>query len=362
MKYTDQTLIEQMRVTDFEIAARKELFSITAEDASLLKHARPYIEAKLDLLVEEFYELQTSVPDIALLIGDADTLGRLRNAQKAYILDLFVGYYDIEYVNNRLRIGLVHKRIGVEPKLYLAAIQVLKKLIVSLIKESVPDVEEHVPIVQAVEKLMMFDVSLVFDTYIRSLVSEIEISKARTENYASVLEEKVKERTEQLETMSRTDALTGLLNRQHFDEMLIQVLRGAQRRHEPVTVAYVDINDFKAINDTLGHHRGDEVLRVVACALKASSRAEDLCFRYGGDEFCIVMPDCALNDAQQHWEKRVLQRLENQEEALTLSIGYAQTGPEEYVSFEQLIQQADHRMYMAKVKEKKNPPQSGVTH
>jgi diguanylate cyclase (GGDEF)-like protein len=348
MKDTEKTLIEQLRITDFEIAGRKELFSISTREGKVLKKAKPYIEAELNSLVEKFYELQTAVPDIALLIGDADTLSRLRNAQKAYILDLFTGFYDIEYVNHRLRIGLVHKRIGVEPKLYLAAIQTLKELIIEQIKTSVPEQSEHTAIILAIEKLMMFDISLVFDTYIRSLVKEIEISKAKSEQYAQALEHKVRERTEQLEKMSRTDALTGLLNRQHFDELLIQSIRAAQRRNEPITVAYIDVNDFKMINDKLGHRRGDEILQRVAGALNAASRSEDLCFRYGGDEFCILMPNCRKGDAKEAWEQRVLALLSEQKDSPKISIGYAQTGPNDYDSPEQFIHDADKEMYAAK--------------
>jgi diguanylate cyclase (GGDEF)-like protein len=348
MKSTDKTLIEQMRITDFEISGRKDMLYLTADDAKSLNNAKPYIEAGLSKLVDDFYKLQTAMPDIALLIGDSDTLNRLRNAQRVYILDLFGGRYDIEYVNNRLRIGLVHKRIGVEPKLYLAAIQVLKQLIVELIQKSIPEQEQHKAIIIALDKLLMFDISLVFDTYIRSLVSEIEISKDKIEQYANALEEKVKERTEQLEIMSRTDALTGLLNRQHFDELLTQSLKAAQRRNEPITVAYIDINDFKVINDTKGHIRGDEILQSVAGAIKKVSRLEDLCFRYGGDEFCIVMPNCGILNAKQSWEHRLVQLLGNQEKGLKLSIGYAQTGPDDYVSEAQLIHEADSAMYSIK--------------
>ncbi|MGD9170770.1 MAG: GGDEF domain-containing protein [Candidatus Thiodiazotropha sp.] len=352
MKNTDKTLNEQMRITDFEVSGRKELFSIAADDAKALKNAKPYIEAELGGLVDDFYELQTAVPDIALLIGDSDTLNRLRNAQRMYILDLFEGYYDIEYVNNRLRIGLVHKRIGVEPKLYLAAIHLLDQLLTELIKKSVPDEEEHSAIIRALEKLIMFDISLVFDTYIRSLVSEIEVSRDKIEKHARALEDKVKKRTEQLEKMSRTDALTGLLNRQHFDESLTRSLRAAQRRNEPVTLVYIDINDFKIINDSQGHSQGDKILQNVANAFKAVSRSEDLCFRYGGDEFCIVMPNCGKHDAQEAWEKRVVQILDQQENSPKLSIGYAQTGPNDYISAQQLIQQADSEMYAAKKRKK----------
>lgn len=70
-------------------------------------------------IVDEFYQRQVEDEEISLLIGDASTLNRLSNAQRKYIIDLFSGTYDSEYVNNRLRISMVHKHIGVEPKLYL---------------------------------------------------------------------------------------------------------------------------------------------------------------------------------------------------------------------------------------------------
>ena len=79
------------------------------------------------------------MPEIALLIGDADTLRRLRSAQRKYVNDLFSGFYNLEYVNNRLRIGLVHKRIGVEPKLYLAAINTLHQLLIEMVQSTIPD-------------------------------------------------------------------------------------------------------------------------------------------------------------------------------------------------------------------------------
>lgn len=347
MKQTDQSLLEQMRITDFAISGRKELFSLTPTDEVALQNIRPFVEKDLWPLVERFYEMQTSIPDISLLIGDSDTLHRLKTAQSKYILDLFSGYYDIEYVNNRLRIGLVHKRIGVEPKLYLAAVQTLRELLFDLIKETVSDatVREHALI--ALQKLFMFDISLVFDTYIRSMISEIEISKAKSDSYARALEEKVKERTLQLETLSRTDHLTGLLNVRYLDEILTKVLRAAQRRNEPVTIAYIDVNDFKIINDTRGHQQGDEILRIVAESLKAVSRVEDNCFRYGGDEFCVVMANCTLEDANA-WKERLIQNMNRYENVPSLSIGIVQTGPNEYISSEELIHQADAKMYAIK--------------
>jgi diguanylate cyclase (GGDEF)-like protein len=302
----------------------------------------------IDELVEEFYRMQTSNAEIALLIGDADTLSRLRSAQRRYIIDLFSGVYDLEYVNNRLRIGLVHKRIGVEPKLYLSAIYLLKDLIQKLLKQLSSTESEYQAAVASLDKLIMYDITLVFDTYIRSLVSEIETAKEKSEHYARSLEEKVQSRTRQLEEMSHTDPLTGLLNIRHFESIISTTLYSAQRRSEPVTLIYIDIDDFKAINDTFGHQRGDEVLRLVANAIKSVARAEDFTVRYGGDEFCMLLSNLRAEQAQDLIVTRLEHTMNKTLEHVTLSIGIAQTGPDEYIDAFTLINLADKNMYSTK--------------
>jgi diguanylate cyclase len=349
VRKTDQTLVEQMHITDFEIEHRKDLFSLTEADIQALRNSAPLIEEGIDGLVAKFYALQTDTPEIALLIGDADSLLRLQKAQRQYIRDLFSGLYDLEYVNNRLRIGLVHKRIGVDSKLYLSAINMLKQLLFERIRESCPTPTEHLPILSALDKLLMFDISFVFETYIRSLIDEIEISKNKLEQYAYALEEKVKDRTQKLEKVARTDPLTGLLNTRHLSEILTRTLRSAQRRSEPVTVVYIDVNDFKKINDTQGHRRGDEILRVIGTTIQSISRMEDSCFRYGGDEFCIILPNCDSVQAEEIYMSRLNSEIKQQLADITLSVGIMQTGPGDYLPPEALIGQADQQMYSVKL-------------
>ncbi|MDP3301016.1 MAG: GGDEF domain-containing protein [Sulfuricurvum sp.] len=356
MKQTDQTLLEQMRITEFDISNRKLLLALTQNDCDLLKKCKNCIEATIDSLVAVFYELQTSIPEISLLIGDADTLARLQSAQRRYVLDLFSGLYDLEYVNNRLRIGLVHKRIGVEPKLYLSAINTLKGLLIKAVSESIEDESVRVNTLAALDKLITFDVTLVFETYIRSLVSEIESSKEKSERYATTLEEKVKERTVQLEELSRNDPLTGLLNVRGLNDTLTRVLRAAQRRSEPVCLVYIDINDFKIVNDTQGHQAGDEILRVVGASIKKVSRAEDSCFRYGGDEFCLILPNCTESKAKEIYINRLRAEINKKMEKVTISVGVAQAGTDEYPEAEVFIHEGDQKMYLDKKvhKAKKN--------
>lgn len=348
MNQTEQTLLEQMRITDFEVEHRKALFAFSDTDVQLLLSCKPIIERNIDAVVTEFYRMQTSVTEISLLIGDSDTLARLKSAQRRYILDLFGGLYDLEYVNNRLRIGLVHKRIGVEPKLYLSAIHTLKELLYRTMEVEAPAGTDVKAIISTVDKLLMFDITLVFDTYIRSLVSEIETAKDKSEIYAKSMEEKVKERTRQLEEMSRTDALTGLLNVRYIQDIVTTTLRSAQRRSEPVVAIYIDVDHFKEINDTQGHQRGDEVLRIIGAAIKDIARVEDSCIRYGGDEFFILMANCREDQAKDILVDRLIKRIKEKLHDVTISVGISQTGPDEYIDANALIRLSDERMYIAK--------------
>jgi diguanylate cyclase len=199
MKVTDQTLLEQMKIGDDEIKRRRELVRLDDEEAALLSSCKPFIEEEIDSIVEEFYRVQMADGEVAKLIGEPETLQRLHGTQRQYVLDLFSGETGIEYVNNRLRIGLVHKRIGVEPKLYLAAVNMLKGILFKTLERRLPEGEAVAKTCRALDRLLYFDVTLVFDTYTRSLLSEVQTARDRLEVYASSLEVQVSERTRQLE-------------------------------------------------------------------------------------------------------------------------------------------------------------------
>lgn len=105
-----------------------------------------------------------------------------------------------------------------------------------------------------------------------------------------VLQDELRARVEELDRVSRTDHLTGLHNRRHIEEHL-RGLRSASRRHgHPLAVLVVDIDNFKDVNDTVGHAAGDEVLVEVARRLLSELRGEDLLGRWGGEEFIVLAP------------------------------------------------------------------------
>ena len=98
---------------------------------------------------------------------------------------------------------------------------------------------------------------------------------------------------------ARTDPLTGVSNRRHFIELTAAALAFARRYRRPMTIAYLDLDNFKQINDRLGHQAGDEVLRAVARTVRNRLRATDVVGRLGGDEFAVCLPETGAEAAAQ---------------------------------------------------------------
>jgi diguanylate cyclase (GGDEF)-like protein len=349
---TDRTLREQMHITDLEIERRKTLLRFTADDADLLAEMLPLAKLEVDDIVARFYAEQTAIPQISVLIGDADTLRRLHRTMRDYILDLFSGVYDAAYVNKRLRIGMAHKRIGVGPKLYLAGVCCLKTLLNDMIERHTPrdrfpsDLRQRR--LSALYKLMYFDNALVFDTYFRSLMAELETSHRQMEEHAAVLEETVALRTRQLEALSRTDSLTGLLNRRVFDEALEREIKIADRTGTAVSLVFIDLDGFKTVNDDGGHAEGDRILALVGATLLKCVRAGEAAFRLGGDEFAIIMPRTNADEAEVACRRIGDDMHKACHRRVKASMGIAQTGPGNLVTAEQLFRHADAAMYEAK--------------
>ncbi len=96
---------------------------------------------------------------------------------------------------------------------------------------------------------------------------------------------------EELRLLSITDSLTGLFNRRHFFSLAQKDLERALRNRVPFSILMIDIDDFKRINDTCGHHGGDSLLKEIADLLRKTFRLMDSCFRFGGEEFLLLLPE-----------------------------------------------------------------------
>lgn len=195
----DKTVLARLNITGAEIDRRRELAGLDNSDSDVLLKCKPVIEQEIETIVEEFYQLQYSDRDIAGMVGDEGNLKRLHAVQRQYVVDLFCGNTDLDYVNDRLCIGLVHKQVGVEPKLYLAAVRNLKDLLIRTLRRCLDDPVLLAQATQALEKQLYFDMTLVVDTYTHSLLSDMESAKEEVESYAAELESQVTQRTRELE-------------------------------------------------------------------------------------------------------------------------------------------------------------------
>ena len=149
------------------------------------------------------------------------------------------------------------------------------------------------------------------------------------------------------------DPVSGLFNRRHFQSRLEEELQRAGRRDTTVALLMIDLDDFKRINDTYGHAAGDATIRAVATIIRRAVRHFDICTRYGGEEFAVVMPDSGEATATTVAE-RIRSRIAawRSSEAhfkslqITTSIGFALSDPS--TSMDDLLARADRALYEAK--------------
>lgn len=159
---------------------------------------------------------------------------------------------------------------------------------------------------------------------------------------------------EEVERLAVTDELTGLNNRRGFFDLGRREMERAQRTHRPVTALMLDLDGFKRINDTFGHAVGDEVLRHLGDRCRRAVRDIDLVGRYGGEEFCVLLPETDLKTALEVAE-RIRSSIADQPFdtaagplAIRISIGLALAGEDGGETVETLLDRADTAMYYVK--------------
>jgi two-component system, cell cycle response regulator len=177
------------------------------------------------------------------------------------------------------------------------------------------------------------------------------IARVASAGRTKVLQQELIEQTRRLETLIFEDSLTGLANRRYILTQLGSQVSAARRHGRPVSVAIVDIDHFKPVNDEHGHHAGDLVLVAVAASLSNHLRAEDQLGRLGGEEFLVVLPDTDAAAAERVTEKLRCEvagtrvQHDGHELSVTVSIGMATWDGEPP---EELLRRADEALYAAK--------------
>lgn len=177
--------------------------------------------------------------------------------------------------------------------------------------------------------------------------NERQLEDARRRLQAN--QESLLEANQRLAALASHDGLTGLKNRRAFDERMVEELARIRRSGQPVSLLLLDIDHFKAFNDSFGHPRGDEVLRAVARLFSRAIRDTDIAVRFGGEEFAIILPNTRLAGAQETGERlrHAIASAAWEDRPITVSVGAA-TAESPDVTLAEFIEQADRALYRSK--------------
>lgn len=190
---------------------------------------------------------------------------------------------------------------------------------------------------EAIEFLFLVIMSLLFSALHKNLLSE--------------------------QTLASTDPLTGLLNRRSFFNLAEYELNRSRRYSQSFTIAYIDLDNFKEINDSLGHHTGDELLVTVTQIMAGNIRSTDILARFGGDEFVLLLPETSSNSAVLLLKKihHIMQEsMDKHGWKVTFSIG-AVTYLKSPSNVDDVIRRADAQMYTVKHSGKNNLLHNEIT-
>ena len=190
------------------------------------------------------------------------------------------------------------------------------------------------------------------NTTILELGALVVESQRRAEEDIHRLKHLVEERTAELRIFATTDSLTGTLNRHRFFELAEEECARCRRYNRSLTVAMLDLDHFKEINDCHGHSVGDDALRLTADAIRRVLRKQDHICRYGGEEFVVLMPETGVKEGLEVFERvrgeiaRIDLPAGAEAVSVRASIGVTEWHPPE--SIERVIQRADATLYQAK--------------
>jgi len=220
----------------------------------------------------------------------------------------------------------------------------------SLFSEGAYEVEDYFPNLGNSGRWLFFTATQIPDSD-GVILGAVQTLQDVTER--KIVENELRQSEKRYRELSITDSLTKLYNSRHFFRQLRQEVERAKRYEEPLSLILLDIDNFKGYNDTYGHLEGDRVLAVLADVIRSNLRSADSAYRYGGEEFTVILPETEGESAllvaerlRKGFEDTVLTPLPRSEVHMTVSVGVTQYFPgEEDTVF---IKRADSAMYTAK--------------
>ncbi|MFC7049688.1 diguanylate cyclase [Emcibacter nanhaiensis] len=305
-------------------------YGIDDETLETLAEIYPFLTSVLDDVLDKFYVDLMENERTSLILEDENVRVRARMAQKKHWINYVLsGNYGHNYFNAAERIGQAHWNHGVNLTDFSSAYhRVLGYLTQHLVSEYIDNPTLLLHGMMAIQKVTFMDLECASNAY----------------------RDHEKENQRRLFQM---DPLTETGNRAAFLEEMDKHLKNFGEKTVPVSIAIVDLDHFKVINDTYGHVVGDRVLKMVASGLKDNIRDTDKIYRYGGDEFVAVMPGAGEEEAAKVMQ-RTLEAIRarsvparEEEVKMTVSIGVAEqdSGTD---TLEKFLEKADKALYRAK--------------
>lgn len=226
-------------------------------------------------------------------------------------------------------------------------------------------------IIRAFGVLLLIAVSVILELYLRPLAPKIIVNSDHLEIIKTInlliflfasssisyfYSYALKQHQEKLTTLANIDQLTGLYNRRHLIRVSENEINNQKRTNAPLSLILIDIDNFKIVNDTLGHDAGDEVLKNISSIITTSIRPLNVAARWGGEEFVILLPNTESNDAKTVAE-RLRKNVENnatsyESTKLNITITLGCTTSKNNESLNELLLAADNALYKGKDKGK----------
>lgn len=232
-----------LRLDEAELRSRRAFFELTDADLARLAALRPFAEKHTDAVVESFYQLLLTHPETKKFFPDEATVRRVKKAQRDYFLGLFTGRCDLGYVEDRLRVGIAHERIGLSTKWYLGAYRKYMQDILTNLFQELDPVEAREAFA-SIQKLVYFDVVIASDTYLAAKVDALERHQAAIRELSTPVI-RVHDRVLLLPLIGAIDSLRA---DQVMDSVLLNVSE-AQARCIIIDIAGVPVVDTKVADN-----------------------------------------------------------------------------------------------------------------
>ncbi len=320
--------------------SRLEFLDLGPCDRAIARRLQEWVvRPHLDSIIAAFYDRLMANQEFRDIMAQGFDIAVLRQTQSDYLATLGIDFDSAAYFDRRIRVGLVHERVGVPLSLYQCAFRLVQQLLFDHITIAVHDPTDREVLRAFALKITTLDMSLAIEAYHSVRMQSLQ---------GSLQKLGAQERIQR--ALAQTDALTGLASRARFSQELAEALADPANRQ--LCLAIADLDFFKQVNDRFGHLAGDAVLREVAARLRAGFRDFDLLARYGGEEFVIIL-DHATNRQAVEICERVRQRISATPVAvaglqipITVSFGIARALAGD--SPETLFERADRALYAAK--------------